>query len=329
MIVNSRKRHGIGAVLPIWGLLTACDIDSMLITGDAEDTQFRIGEKGSSCPVWRCGFNSAEVFGNPIHELDLDGTPNSAGIQIVAVIPGPKASQGEFTSLEVAGDAFVLRNKKGQTIAGEALVGTEIVLARDGETIASLRIAAFDKVPRWAEKAADAHAYALVYATDDGVTERSVCGGDAADARVPNALVLGDETYDLTTKEVYEAAKGIFTIACAGSAAAKLSLLGYGPQSSKTSVKQRQATLKMITADYCGDGHSYTQNGTPLLWENASGSVPLAEDPAAIEAVWTADGALCLDATRIAGIEVGCDLPSCDAHDLGDGEWMTYVPIIQ
>jgi hypothetical protein len=325
MIVNSRKHHGIGFLLPFWGLLTACDIDSMLITGVADDTQIRIGEKGSSCPVWRCGFNSAEVFGNPIHALDLGGSANEAGIRIAAVIPG-KAAPGGFNQLAVAGDAFVLRNAKGATIGGPAVVGTVLVLERDGQPIANLMIAAHQKVPRWADGASAAQAYGLVYVGDDGVSERNVCGGEISDPHAAIALVLGGETYDLATKQVAPA-PGWFSVACAGSAAAKLSLLGYGPQSSPTTVKQRQATLKMITADYCGDGTSYTENGTPLLWENLSGSVDLEAAPGEIEAVWTSAGALCLDASRIPGVDVGCALPACDDFDLADGEWMTYLPL--
>lgn len=323
MIVKSRNHHGFGRLLPLWGLLTACDIDSMLITGAGDDPQFRIGEKGSSCPVWRCGFNSAEVFGNSIHALDLGGLANEDGVRIAAVLPGPMAAGG-FDQLTVEGDAFALRNGRGAKINGHAVVGTVLVLERDGQPIANLMIASVEKVPRWAAGAPSAQAYGLVYV--DGAAVRNVCGGAIDDPEAALALVLGGETYDLATKEVNPGQTGWFSVGCAGSAAAKLSLLGYGPQSSKTTVEQRQATLKMITADYCGDGTSYTENGTPLLWENVSGTVDLEAAPGAIEAVWTAEGALCLDATRIADADVACSLPACDDFDLADGEWMTHVP---
>ncbi|HEY8380360.1 MAG TPA: ADYC domain-containing protein [Nannocystis sp.] len=285
--------------------------------------QMRIGEKGSSCPVWRCGFNSAEVFGNPIHELHLGGGPNEAGIRIAQVIPGKKVPEG-FDKLDVVGDRLVLRKANGAAIGGKNLVGTVLVLAREDGPVANLVIAAHDKVHRWAKGTAPTDAYAFAYTDLDGVTGLSVCGGD--DPRAVNAVVLGGETYDLETKQVNPGAGGWFTLACAGSAAAKLLLLDYGPQSSQTTPAQRQATLKMITADYCGDGTAYTENGTPLLWENVSGSVELDAQPGAVEAVWTAAGALCLDATRIADVSPGCALPACDDFDLGDGEWITYLP---
>ena len=87
----------------------------------------------------------------------------------------------------------------------------------------------------------------------------------------------------------------------------------------------RQATLKMITADYCGGGQSYTANGTPVVWRNRAGTVDSTDlhTPDAVEAVWTAGGALCLDTPRIA--DVTCQLPSCAGLDLEDGEWLTHT----
>src|SRR5690606_27578518 len=104
--------------------------------------------------------------------------------------------------------------------------------------------------------------------------------------------ILGGERYDENLKMVLPDQPRWFTLACAGSAAAKMKLLGYGPQSSTTTPSQRQATVKMITADYCGDGQSYTQSGTEVHWANASGTVAPEPDAAlgALEAVWTEDG---------------------------------------
>lgn len=327
--MKSRNRHGICAAAGFCGLLAACDIDKTLIVGDADAINPRIGEKGSSCPIWQCGFNAAEVFGSSIHELDLDGEANRAGLQLLKVNPPAKAAAAGFDRLDVAGDAFVLRDASGAALAGAAVVGTELLLGQDGAPYATVLIASHALVPRWAEGLPDAHAYGLVYVAGDA-TERNVCtGADLDSPRDPVALILGGEVYDLEAKQVVAGADRWFSIACAGSAAAKLSLLGYGPQSSGTDVKQRQATLKMITADYCGDGHSYTENGIPIQWENVQGTVGLTAEPGAIESVWTAAGALCIDQARIAGTQLHCDLPSCDEFDLGDGEWITYVPLAE
>ena len=82
----------------------------------------------------------------------------------------------------------------------------------------------------------------------------------------------------------------------------------------------------MITADYCGTGQSYTQNGTALNWENAAGTVVSDATLGAVEAVWSASGALCLDETRLDNAQVACSLPPCSTYGLDDGEWVSYVP---
>ncbi|WAS98873.1 ADYC domain-containing protein [Nannocystis punicea] len=269
------------------------------------------------------------MFGGSIHELHLGGKANAAGLQLLKVAPGPAAAAGGFERLGVVGDAFVLRDASGAVLAGPALVGTRLYLGLNGQPFATVMIASHDRVARWADGAPDVDAYGLVY-IDGNHIERNVCTGYHNSPRAPIALVLGGETYDMDAKEVRpDPEQQWFSIACAGSAAAKLSLLGYGPQSSKTTPARRQATLKMITADYCGDGHSYTVDGTPIQWENVTGTVGLTAEPAAIEAVWTADGALCLDEARIAGTEIDCTLPRCGQYDLADGEWITYVPMVQ
>ena len=162
---------------------------------------------------------------------------------------------------------------------------------------------------------------------------KNVCGGSLLEPPASAATVLGGETYDNVTKEVNANQTGWFTLACAGSAAAKMKLMGYAPQTefdgsgAPSTVAQRQATLKMITADYCGTGTSYTQTGTPVVWRNQAGSVDSSNwhVPGAVEAVWDEHGARCLGATRITGTQVGCVLPSCAGYSLDDGEWQTQV----
>jgi hypothetical protein len=69
--------------------------------------------------------------------------------------------------------------------------------------------------------------------------------------------------------------------------------------------------LKMLTADYCGTGRSFTRNGQPLRYEDADGwyrespALDVADpvDAAAVEAIWTGDGALCLANPRLAAEE--------------------------
>jgi hypothetical protein len=56
--------------------------------------------------------------------------------------------------------------------------------------------------------------------------------------------------------------------------------------------------LKMFTADVCGDGTSFTVHGQPLLWADANHLTAFERSAASLEAVWTDQGAVCLDTPR-------------------------------
>jgi len=303
--------------------LTACDEPEEFGAGDVTDRD---------CPTWRCGFNSAEVNGRAIRELNLDGTANAAGMKIVGFV-APAGLLGNY-HLDVQDDEFVA-TKTGSTLRGLQLIGATILVKEPGllSLPIPITIIGYDEIPSWADDAPDVPTYALIY-PDLGslLGSRNVCVGDITELLATSATVLGGETYDLTTKEVNANMNRWFTLACAGSAAAKLRLMNYGPQSdfnntgNPASVSSRQAALKMVTADYCGTGTSYTQNGTPLQYEDAPGTVAVEGTPGDVESVWTEDGALCLDTTRIANTSVACSLPSCSSFDLQDGDWISYVP---
>lgn len=321
--MTSRTRHQITLSFGAALLLTACDgadAPGVLAVMDA-----RVGDRGA-CPIWQCGFNSADMFGASLHELNLDGEANADGLQILGVLPPAElASAGDF-QLGVEGDALFLAGPSGDKLEGSAIVGTRLVLGHEGVPGIHIEIAAHQPLDRWAPGAPAAHTYALVVRDLEDGSSYDVCGGGLSDPMAQFGMVLGGETYDRELKLVEPDRPRWFTIACQGSAAAKMAMFGYGPQTSDTTPAQRQATLKMITADYCGDGVSYTKTGVEVHWEDLAGNISVAGDAGGVEAVWGEAGALCLDATRIVGVEVACALPSCRDFDLEDGVWISYLP---
>lgn len=135
------------------------------------------------------------------------------------------------------------------------------------------------------------------------------------------ALLFGGDRYDADRKTVTAtgpATADWFNIACAGTALAKLHLTRHTETSQvvKTTAVERQAMLKMFTADICGDGTAFTVHGEPLLWADANHLTSFAARPASLEAVWSDRGAVCLDAPRrpelAAAIAARCGpLPRC------------------
>ncbi len=130
------------------------------------------------------------------------------------------------------------------------------------------------------------------------------------------ALVFTGDHYG-AKHTVSKQAKGTFNLACIGTASAKMHLLRHTtagtPPGGKTttSLEQRTAMLRAMTADYCGNGRPWTQDGTPLWWTDQGQTFPLSIQPGFpaktpnlffnqhIEAVWGGNGKLlCLNNPR-------------------------------
>jgi len=321
--------------------LAACDLGE-----DSLDVELRNG--GYSCPRWQCGYNTSEINGKSLTELDLDGQANADGVRLVGFI-SPLGLLGY--ELEVDGDSLVATSDwfLSPDLSGPDLVGSTLWIDTGALLDIPVVIAGYEQVGSWADGSPPVDAYSLIYEDlDNGVDlsveldllgllgfdmASSVCKGTLVDPLQASVVILAGETYDSETKQINTDQDGWITLACAGSATAKTALLGYGPhgdlggRGSPASVDERQATLNMLTANYCGDGHSYTDDGTALAWQNDDQSVLPFAVPGVSEAVWTADGALCLDTPRfVAREDVACALPSCANFELADGEWITHNP---
>lgn len=103
------------------------------------------------------------------------------------------------------------------------------------------------------------------------------------------------------------------TLACKDGALEKCTHVGYRPWATGTICKSQrsknctqislkdhhQACTRMLRADYCGDGVSFTENGTLLdIFDYLSPPVALREESWDIEARWLTTGALCLSKPR-------------------------------
>ena len=302
-------------------------------TTPEDDGEFRAGAVSTGCSTWRCGYNAARINGESLTELHEGGTANADGVKIVGFV-APLGVLGY--KLSVVNDRFVAKGPLG-TLQGDALLGGTILIKLRSGLVVPVIIAGNESLPSWAAGAAPVTAYTLVYADPSNPTGKSnVCSGTLVDPLTAAVTLIGGETYDEAKKTVNTGMTGWFTLACAGSASAKMKLMNYGPSSDfdghghAATPQQRQATLKMITADYCGTGVSYTATGTPLHWANTSGTIAPATDAVLgeFEAAWGPQGALCLDTPRRPDLAaaLGCAVPACTAAHLDAGEWQTINP---
>lgn len=113
-----------------------------------------------------------------------------------------------------------------------------------------------------------------------------------------------------------EESEGI-DFACLGSTVAKCIDYGYDPWSPRTFDLHR-ACVRMLRADYCGDGRSFTEDGTLIGINDPSGIQTDAGQALATEAVWGPNGAVCVERTRSDARDACIDAllqPSCDTSE--------------
>ena len=156
-----------------------------------------------------------------------------------------------------------------------------------------------------------------------------LCGHDADGNRTAALALAG--TWDYRSGAVgggsHSNDGGNFTFACEGYALAKCVALGYAPWRSvdgRSLADFHQACTRMLRADYCGNGTSYTEDGVLI---DVYDDVGLQADTEswAFEAEWVPGGAACLNAPRRAperAILCAAALrkPGCgDTADFGTG----------
>ena len=111
-------------------------------------------------------------------------------------------------------------------------------------------------------------------------------------------------------------------IGCVAGAVGKVATWGYWPDA-LPDLGRFEAAVRMVRADYCGDGWSYTHEGTPIgIADQLGVNDPSPElsslDTGFFEAVWRTDGADCVNYIRTDGWgNLHCGRPTCDQLDPG------------
>ncbi|MDC0720499.1 ADYC domain-containing protein [Nannocystis bainbridge] len=292
-----------------------------------DDLQFRT--TNDTTPL-----NSPDINHAPVPEVALDGQENFAGVTLVGLRHLETSSQ--IFQLDTIDDALVARDGSSIIASGSDLLGWELVMERDGHELIATISGYSDDIEALADDGEPLTAYALSYhGLKDGVWGQwNECPEFAASPDSPVLTLIRGQTYDREDRRVDLIDPDWVTFACLGEAAFKAKSLGYSqsrifPGTSAPATRaQQDATLKMITADYCGTGHSFTEQGVAIDWQNRAASVTPAATPGDLEAVWGPDGALCLEEPRLRprqDVEAECTIPSCAGFDFtGAWEWKSF-----
>jgi hypothetical protein len=293
------------------------------------------------CKPEDCGTNTPHVHGLAFDGLYVNGKSSNQGFRILGFTKGDhegviSVNNGLFQATLTDGTVTAA---VGGSIKLEWLHSTGCTKRYD------LKIMELHHSSGW--RGDERIPVYRIYALDKTKfrSEKPICKKD--DGEETHAVLLVNERYNVDDAKVLGTEPNWFTIACEGSALYKMRFAGYDPEVStgalSSTPQERQATLKMITADYCGDAESsFTEVGTPVRWQDRYGwcsSVPgicpyfpVDTEIESREAIWGPEGALCLDNPRL-GKDVDCgstkEIPLCGNNTMAKlgGHWETFNPI--
>ncbi len=239
--------------------------------------------------------------------------------------------------VEMSGDDFT-----GATLLASTTDGLTVELRIDAMELAPLR----DEYGEWgfgpyenaSTPAQDVWFYSISYASDDGW--QPLCGTlDTGEPRQAIAI-SGRWNYD----SGYDGAGGriddpsSMTLACRGvGAIAKCVELGYKPWASVDMCTRRgicetvplvdyhEACVRMIRADFCGNGVAHTVDGTLIDTADIIGVQTFTADGWYMEAEWTPDGARCLVHDRLSGDDPGEGECEVMRQDITCGAYPNFV----
>lgn len=204
-----------------------------------------------------------------------------AGLMSLLVLGTAQALSGR---LEVAAGEFQLHLDDGRVLARDALVGARVVIDHGAQDIEVL-IGSVEQ--QTVPSGPPVVLYRLLIA-DQHDHLQEVCDPDAKGRRL--GLPLIDET-------------GI-ALTCTSGAEGKCILMGYRPWDGRADVPMQDlhaACIHMVRADYGGDDHATTRDGTVIdVYDRFGIQKPEAIDPMPLEAAWGRDGAVCVAHPRIA-----------------------------
>lgn len=190
--------------------------------------------------------------------------------------------------------------KAGKNVHDRDFVGAQMTgTLSDGTTLA-MRI---DSATQLSGSNSEVWAYGVSY-QDAGVWQY-LCGVDDSNAEQLAIAVPGSFNYGtgVTGGGSYTADPTVFTFGCRATAIAKCIEMGYKywkpvpGNGTQTLLNHMVACTRLLRADYCGDGNSWTVDGTPVNIYDGRG---IQGDAAGwpIEAEWAPGGANCMSPTN-------------------------------
>jgi hypothetical protein len=285
-------------------LVSACAID------EVDDGEVIAERVILECESWGCGHNSSFIDA-VFHELHEYGARNREGFRIT----GFRSRAGDAYQIDVSSGQLYGLHPWLPRLEGAALKDAVITVERWGRFY-DIKVMRVLRAPYFVlGSGSTMEAYELHWAITGTSQFKNLCsnptyGSDTLGMDRLTAVLFDGERIDSATKNIGAVLDHRwFNIGCAGSALAKLALMGRVEASraagfAASTRDDKQALLRSIVGDYCGNGQVFTVPHEPLTWKDNRGWLVHASifgpGPRTIEARWTAAGASCLATPRLA-----------------------------
>lgn len=297
-------------------LFTGCDEHVDAVDGEVS---LRPGS-GSSGGVW---LNTSTIGTTPFSELDLEGNLHD-GVQFTgAKVLRPGDVWLTVTDVSVTDGNLKARASDGVTYTGANLVGSRWYLTLsnpegDDDDAASVQT----EIWITSHQQVSARESRYVFETlDDDDNAIPICDADSSGNHT--AIPLKDLTVDPFTGDM-ATRKDTLYLACTSGAVGKAITWGYKPW--ERPLSDFTVATRMVRADYCYDGMSWTETGMPIQVRDKYNINTFLYANDLTEVVWTKTGAACINTPRnptYSGAQVICNgaaLPTCP----GDLSMNTY-----
>jgi len=230
----------------------------------------------------------------------IRGAANGLAIVAALLVGGPPSKavpQATVRNVEVEGTAFRVTLTDGRVLAQDELPGIRLMLGDGSGRHRQIRIDAVE--PDAKDPAGEVVLYTLSEQDPGSGEWRNLCEPDPDGRRL--GFPLGGT---FTRGGEYVASSGRFLVTCTGGAEGKCIRFGYkpwrqGPDGASLAAYY-QTCVRLVRADYCGDGIGHTRNGTPI---DLFDKIGIQHDEIApgmtFEAAWGPDGAACVRHTRL------------------------------
>jgi len=306
MTVNNRTASSIGLFLLISGLaLGACDE-----TAEADPASFRaLDLPWQIIPGWPPPggtLNTASLGTTPLMRLLLPGYPGANGNNV-------RTSDAVIHSVEL------MRSRSFEEVTSISAISGELSITTDdgdfrGADLIDSRWWLDEQKTRYITitdygEAAGFKGYQFEHHwTVSGPANPMICTPDVDGNHW--AYVVGDVLVQPTGSITND--PGALLIACSSGALGKAITWGFTPwDETNQTLDLYQTGVRTVMADYCGDGSSYTEDGTLIQVHNDLAGQGFVNPTTENEAVFGPDGALCLSEPRAASHAPDCEIPVC------------------